>query len=283
MERGKNKIHLFGDKRHRETRLRRSVVSIDDTDFLMEVRSARRRSIETMANDDIGISAISPANFRRAWNDFSISPDNIRNIFPLNRSQNEARQAEEELLKETIPDLLPGTKTDQTDSVEDESSSSKKPIQSELSSPLPKPPSSVPATSNSEATESPHPAWYNRIAGLARRERQQEKDYHDTLDDHHKAKEENAFRRNQNHLYFRNWQRRSSRDGLDFSRDVALALRHDSIYAMADSVTFLPSFDDFAMETDTSEETEKMDNGYIQDTRPAANPKTTKSVLDLIA
>ena len=283
MERNKNKIQLFGDKRHRETHLRRSVLALDDTDFLMEVRSARRRSIEAMAVDDSGISVASPANWKRAWNDFSISPDNIRNIFPLTKSQTDPRKVVEDLLEDPIPDL----DSDPNASQVDESSSSKGTTQSESSSPLPKPSSSsVASTSPSEAIESPHPAWYNRLAALARREHQQEKDYHDTLDEHHTAKKVNAFRRNQNNVFFRNWQqRKSSRDGLDFSRDVALAMRHNSIYAAADSVTFLPPDDSFMVDTNAVDEDENKNihNGYIQDTRPAANPKTTKSVLDLIA
>ena len=288
MKKKNNKIILFGDKRHRETRLRQSVFSIDDTDFLMEVRSARRRSIETMTNDDILLSSRSPSNWNRIWNDFSISPENIRNVFPLNKGKNGEREVEEKeksILVEPIPDLLPRKNSDKNVATVDKSSSSNETPLSNPSSSLKPPSSSVAScTHNPDTIEPTHPAWYNRLGAIARRERQQEKDYHDTLDEHQKAKTAKALRQYQNHPYFKNWQRRqSSRDGLDFSRDVALALRHDSIYAMADSFTLLPSQDALTTDNDMPNDNENVDNGYIQYTRPAGNPKTKKCVLDLIA
>ncbi len=277
-EKKNTKILLFGDKRHRETRLRRSVLSIDDTDFLMEVRSARRRSIEAIVNDDILLSSRSPMNWNRVWNDFSISPDNIRNIFPLNGDKDGEREVQQNLL----PDLRQTTDGKASITPMDESSAHKETISSNppsLSTKRSSLSSLTHTTNNSDQTEPPHPAWYNRLGAMARRERQQEKAYHDTLDEHHKAKTVKALRQQQTHPY---WRRKSSRDGLDFSRDVALAMRHNSIYAMADSLTILPPVDAFDIDNDDSEN-QHCNNGYIQDTRPAADPKTKKCVLDLIA
>lgn len=278
-------IILFSDKRNRETRLRRSVISIDDTDFLMEVQSARRRSILLMtSNDDLGLSSGSPTNWKQAWQDFSISPDNIRNMLPLNRSNSGGSECEEErILRNPIPELSSGKNGAKTVATADKSSSL-----DELSSPDSKtPPSSLELSRDSitiagpEHAESRHPSWYNRLGAISRREHQQEKAYHDTLDDHHEATIVQALKRNTRHPYFQNWHRRkSSRDGLDFSRDVALAMRHNSIYAMADSLTKIP---DFCLCNDDANENDDCHNGYIQDTRPAANQKTQKCVLDLIA
>ena len=289
MEKKQTNILLFeNNKRNRETHLRRSILSFDDTDFLMEVRSARRRSIEIMANDDLLLSGVSPTNWKRVWSDFSISPDNIRNVFPRSRGSNELKEVEEEEEKTPleVPNLdVSKTKSDEgSSSIEASSSSSSK---ASLSLSKPSSSSVTSTTDSSQTKQAPHHAWYNRLGALARREQQQRKDYHDTLDEHHEAKNECALRKFQNHPYnFRNWQqRKSSRDGLDFSRDVALALRHASIYAMADSLTALPSCDAFGTDAEISDENENrnVSNGYIQDTRRAANTKTRKCVLDLIA
>jgi hypothetical protein len=96
-----------------------------------------------------------------------------------------------------------------------------------------------------------------------------------------------ALKQKHNHRRLQYWHRRnSSRDGLDFSRELVLAMRHNSIYAMADSFTLLPSSDPFKTYNDISEGNEDQvddsQNGYFQDTRPAASPETKKCVLDLV-
>jgi hypothetical protein len=256
MENEKINILLFGDKRHRETRLRQSVVSIDDTDYLMEVRSARRCSIDLMTNDDINLSSRrSPNDWNRVWNDFSVSPENIRNMLPLNKGKNGGGKAGEE---DTIATV-------------DESSSSLK-------------------TDGTAPAEPRHPSWYNRLGAISRWEHRQEKAYHDTLDKRHEASTIQALKQNQKHPYYKFWHRRnSSRDGLDFSRDLALAQRHNSIYAVAGSSTQLPAPDVLNTNSDNSNddnnesENDDSNNGYFQGARPVSNPKTTKCVLDLIA
>ena len=70
-------LNLFSDKRFRETRLRRSVVAIDDTDLLMQMRNDRRRSIISMNKDD-GSSGDGRA-WNRVWNNITTSPNNLRN------------------------------------------------------------------------------------------------------------------------------------------------------------------------------------------------------------
>jgi len=245
----------------------------------MEVRSARRRSIEMMGNDDIMISSKSPMNWNRVWGDFSISPDNIRNIFPMNKG------VEEKVAQNLLPDLMQRNSGEaSTTATEDSSSAKETPSSNALSSPrkLSSSSSLTQTTNDSETTKPTHPAWYNRLGAIARRERQQEQAYHDTLDEHHKAKTIKALRQQQSHHPY--WHRKSSRDGMDLSRDVALALRHNSIYAMADSFTLLPPSDAFNFDNDDSENGNRScENGYIQDTRPAADPKQKKCVLDLIA
>lgn len=254
MENEKTNILLFGDKRNRETRLRQSVISFDDTDYLMEVRSARRCSIDLMTNDDINLSSSRiPKDWNQVLNDFSISPENIRNMLPLNNGNN------------------PGGKVREEDTVAtaDESSSSLK-------------------TDGTAPAEPRHPSWYNRLGAISRWEHRQEKAYHDTLDKHHEATTMQALKQNQKNPYYKFWNRRNfSRDGLNFSRDLALAHRHSSIYAVAGSSIQLPEPDALNTNSDTSNddsnENNDSKNGYFRGTRPVSNPKTTKCVLDLIA
>eukprot|EP00533_Pseudo-nitzschia_delicatissima_P016032 CAMPEP_0197278830 /NCGR_PEP_ID=MMETSP1432-20130617/19201_1 /TAXON_ID=44447 /ORGANISM="Pseudo-nitzschia delicatissima, Strain UNC1205" /LENGTH=217 /DNA_ID=CAMNT_0042745263 /DNA_START=174 /DNA_END=827 /DNA_ORIENTATION=- len=216
-------------------------------------------------------------NWNRLWGDFSISPDNIRNIFPMNKG------VEEKVSQNLLPDLMQRNSGEAPTTATDESSSNKETPSSNALSSLRKLSSSsslAQTTSASDTTKPPHPVWYNRLGAMARRERQQEKAYHDTLDEHHNAKTIKALRQQQSHHPY--WRRKSSRDGMDLSRDVALALRHNSIYAMADSFTLLPPSDAFNYDNNDSENG-NCENGYIQDTRPAADPKQKKCVLDLIA
>mmetsp|Transcript_16906 Transcript_16906/g.35318 ORF Transcript_16906/g.35318 Transcript_16906/m.35318 type:complete len:147 (+) Transcript_16906:3241-3681(+) len=142
-----------------------------------------------------------------------------------------------------------------------------------------------------KAQQQERPAWYTRLGAVSKLERRQEKSYHDTLDERHEAataettavktswnwnrrrKQNNSKRRNPNH-------RGSSLDGLDFRRDIMLANQQHSIYAMADSVTHLPSMADF--NNDDDDANENMKTGCMQDTNLASNPKTKQCVLDLI-
>lgn len=306
----KDDIILFSDKRHRETRRRQSIVSIDDTDYLMEMRSARRRSIVLMNNDDTGVSSsgsgpeggVSPG-WNQVWNNFNISPDNIRNILPLNSNINTNSnsnknkngvgfESEEEaiLRNHPIPKLLPGKQQQDAETVNtaDESDSSRRSSSKSSSS------FSSASSNHAMATALPdehqqqqqkqkeHPAWYNNLGALSRWEHRQEKAYHDTLDERNEATAIQTIQnqnRNQNNRF---WQRRSGRDGLDFSRDVTLAARQDSIYALNDSVAQFTLVDDFDSNSNNTDDNEN-NNGYLQDTRAATNPKTKKCVLDLIA
>jgi hypothetical protein len=182
MENKNTNILLFGDKRNRETRLRRSIVSIDDTDYLMEVRTARRRSIALMtANDDIDLSSGSPTNWNIVWKDFSISPDNIRNILPLNKGKNGGSSCGGEvILGNPLPDLSPGNNSPQTNAHRNGSPSSREPLSfknhpsvpDQISSSL-GPPDSLSATADASPSKPQHPAWYDRLGAISRREHQQ--------------------------------------------------------------------------------------------------------------
>jgi len=292
----KSSILTFSDKRQRETRLRRSVVAIDDTDFLMEVRSARRRSIDLMNNDDMDLYPRSPTDWNRVWYNFKRSPENVRSMMASNTDKNRGRicEQEEAILRNPIPDLLPKIQDDKIVITVETSSSN-----SSSSPSVPSPSSLAPqhrlTTTAGTAPDDPQrPSWYKRLGAISRRQRQQEKAYHDTLDEHHEAKTFQALKKHQNHPYFQYWNRSNSiRDGMDFSREVTLAMRHDSIYACADSLTQLPLDDAFHSDSDMNnanngDENENgnfnfnSNNGYIQDTRPAVSPKTKQCVLNLI-
>ena len=98
-----NDINLFSDKRPAAHRQRRSIVSIDDVDHLMELRSARRRSMVLLMNDDIDISSRSNGggnnnNAGAFWK--NVSPQNIRNLVQTNSST-----VEENILQNPIPKL----------------------------------------------------------------------------------------------------------------------------------------------------------------------------------
>ena len=282
-------IELFSEGRHRETHLRRSVVAIDDTDYLIEVKNARRRSIVMMAGDDTGIPNSNSAELKQIWNQFAISPSNIRNMLSGGKGRDSGSEVEEEKTSSNpIPDLPRGKNENATTVTPSSSEELLSPISSSSlqetsSSSLAPSPSSSSADKSTKIMQ--YPKWFNKLGAISQRERQQEKAYHDTLDEHHEARMRKAMKQKKNHPYWR--RRNSSRDGLDFSRDVALALRHNSIYAMADSMTQLPSFDAFDIDSnilniDERNKADNSNNGYVQDTRPAANPKTKKCVLDLI-
>ena len=306
----KDDFNLFSDKRFRETRLRRSVVSIDDTDFLMKVRDDRRRSIISMNTDDTGVP------WNRVWNSIPIPPDNLRNILPLNRnsggsratSVGESEDTDEDtdaISKNLAPNLQKLTQDTESEATTDEScSNGKSSLNSSISSlktsgsssfssllESPKPSTAATISMLPRAQQQERPAWYTRLGAISKLERRQEKSYHDTLDERHEAatveatavktswnwnrqrKQNNSDRGIPNH-------RGSSPDGLDFRRDVMLANRQDSIYAMADSVTRLPSMADF--NDDDDDANENMKTGYMEDIKLASNPKTKQCVLDLI-
>lgn len=302
----KDDLNLFSDKRHRENRLRRSVVAIDDTDFLMEMRSARRRSIVLMNNDDMHVSSGENTGWNQVWN--TISTENIRNILPLNRSLTRANEAEcraidgeeADVLRNPIPKLQPGEeqRDSQTVTTENEtecslasfpSESSRNTSMQSISSSLRR---SLDPTTETRSGElgRQRPPWFSHLGALSRWERRQEKAYHDTLDERHEVTAAKHSRANPNHhqQYIPNssllqWQRRgSSRDGLDFSRNIDLAKRHDSIYALADSVTQFPAMNEFMKECNEVDDFD-INTGYRQDLRPAVDLKTKKCVLDLIA
>lgn len=299
-------LNLFSDKRHRENRLRRSVVAIDDTDFLMEMRSARRRSIALMNNDDMQISSGEKTGWNQVWN--TISQENIRNILPLNRSLNRAKDSERRAIEDKeddalpIPKLQPGKaqRDSQTVTTENETecSSNSFPSGSSRNSSM----QSISSSSSLRRSLDPttetrsgelgrqRPPWFSHLGAISRWERRQEKAYHDTLDERHEVTAAKHSRASPNlHQQYLpkssllQWQRRgSSRDGLDFSRDIDLAKRHDSIYALADSVTQLPAMNEFMKEYNELDG-DDINTGYRQDLRPVKDPKTKKCVLDLIA
>lgn len=285
----KSSILTLSDKRQRETRLRRSIVAIDDTDYLMKVRSARRRSIDKMNNDDIDLHISTPTDWNRVWYNFTHSPASN-----TDKSRCMKCEQEEAILRHPIPDLLPKIQDDKIVSTVESSSPNSSSSPSVTASSSLAPQHRLIATAGTAPDDPQRPVWYKRLGAISRRERQQEKAYHETLDEHHEATTFQALKKYQNHPYLQYWNRSNSiRDGMDFSRDVALAKRQDSIYACADSLTQLPLGDAFQFDSernnatngdknDNSNFNSNSNNGYIQDTRPAVSPKTKQCVLDLI-
>ena len=279
------KIQLFNEKRFRETHLRRSVVAIDDTDFLMQMRTARRQSIASMQNDDNALfqwkgrvwnnitESISPAGVsRNDNNDLASIKDRTAStsISECDDDDDEGgdRIVADTFLKSSVASLR-GSET-ATAATADESLSS-----SSLSSSLHLDAKNTTRDSSSlrgSASELQRPAWYTRLAAISKWERTQEKAYHDTLDERHEA---NHSKHKQNHKpHFWQWQRQ--KDGLDFSRDVVLAAgRQESIYAFADSLTDLPS-------ADGNENGGDGNHGENDISRNGNMAKTKKCVLDLI-
>jgi hypothetical protein len=282
---GNNSIDLFSDKRMRENRPRRSIISIDDTDHLMDVRAARRRSIVllTDAHDDIDVSSNS---WNHVWK--NVSPDNIRNM--LNKK-------EKAILQNPVPKLgggtaLPGKQQQQqqqdaeTAVTADESKPSRRSSStSTLSS------SSSISSSSTLPQQQQQQSWRSRLNAISRWEHRQEKEYHDTLDERQKVQQNS----NKNKKAGYRWpgaRQQSIRDGLDFSRDVNLARRGESIYAMVDTFPELSADtndlhnndnDDNNNDSDNDKDYERNSNGYMQDTRKLSSPKTKTCVLDLIA
>ena len=268
---GNNSIDLISDKRMRENRPRRSIISIDDTDHLMDVRAARRRSIVllTKAHDDIDVS--SNNSWNHVWK--NVSPDNLRNM--LNKE-------EKAILQNSVPKLEDAETVVTAD--ESESSrqfSSTSTISSSGTIPLP------------EKNQQQQSSWRSRLNAISRWEHRQEKEYHDTLDERQKVQQD--INKNKKAGY--RWpgaRQQSIRDGLDFSRDVNLARRGESIYAMVDTFPELSANindlhnnnnDDNNNDNSNNNDNnyESNSNGYMQDTRKSSSPKTKTCVLNLIA
>mmetsp|Transcript_55032 Transcript_55032/g.61487 ORF Transcript_55032/g.61487 Transcript_55032/m.61487 type:complete len:293 (-) Transcript_55032:180-1058(-) len=280
-----NDINLFSDKRPATHRQRRSIVSIDDVDHLMELRSARRRSMVLLMNDDIDISSRSNGgnnnNARAFWK--NVSPQNIRNLVKTNSST-----VEENVLQNPVPKLGKQKQKHDYDSeavtTVDESCPSRLSSSTSISSSRS---SSTSSCGTIPLPENRIPLWCKKINAISRWEHRQEQAYHDTLDERQKMKE----RQQQHNQWGRYWpgRKQSIRDGLDFSRDVHLA-SGGSIRAFADSFREPCTIDD---DLNNKNDVNDMDhknnnnanhnNGYLQDTRPSSSPKTQKCVLDLIA
>mmetsp|Transcript_9055 Transcript_9055/g.20725 ORF Transcript_9055/g.20725 Transcript_9055/m.20725 type:complete len:298 (+) Transcript_9055:171-1064(+) len=297
MEDNKKNTMIFNDKRLRETRLLQSVRAFDGTDFMMEQKSARRLSTEK--NDDIDISSVSSNSNTSAdwnvWNKFRISPNNLRNV--MNKGNNNSGEIK------TVPEL-PSEKEDaNTVATADLSyaSNNSSPQQVSASSPTSTPLATTPeetatTTAESEPSEPQHPRWFNRLKAVSLFERRQDKAYSDAIEKRHD--EANATARNDNSKndsnqkknYRRRWYRRgSTRDGMDFSRDVALARYHDSIRAMADSYTDLSSNNSLHPNGDNNGDDNGTDDavnhrgGFFQHSRAVPSPKMKECVLDLVA
>jgi len=283
-----NDINLFSDKRPATHRQRRSIVSIDDVDHLMEVRSAHRRSIMLLMNDDIGTSSHSNDNNNTGafWN--KVSPENLQNLLKKNST------VEETVLKSPVPKLALGKKehNSQTVTTADESYPSGLSSSTSMTSSQSSQSSSTSSYGTLPLPKNRIPLWCNRLNAISRWEHRQEQAYHDTLDKRQKAKEQQQQQQQQqqHNQWGRYWpgRKQSIRDGLDFSRDVHLASGDESIRAFADSFTELLAIDDDLnnkndVKDDENNNNTNHHNGYLQDTRPSSSPKTQKCVLDLIA
>eukprot|EP00536_Pseudo-nitzschia_multiseries_P003201 jgi/Psemu1/7166/gm1.7166_g len=270
-------LDLFSEKRFRETRLRQSIVSIDNTALLMEMRNARPHSVTPRSHDAVDSapksSSDSPAWRNRVWNNISVSPGQLRNILPRKKGRGEAIIIEEEddldndgnsnnedpgiTLENLDIETRKGDKESET-TADKSRSSTNSPMDSTVPSQasnsrhqdsLSHPQSSLPlpVETSPQATASNNNAWYTELGELSKLEHRHEKAYHDTLDERHEATAVNMLRttshqHHPNNRRFLHWPRRGqARDGLDFSRDLLLANRQDSIYAMADSVRHLSS------------------------------------------
>mmetsp|Transcript_6630 Transcript_6630/g.19089 ORF Transcript_6630/g.19089 Transcript_6630/m.19089 type:complete len:336 (-) Transcript_6630:199-1206(-) len=327
-------LDLFSDKRFRETRLRRSFVSIDDTDLQSEMSNALPHSITETTHDGIDASSNSsldsPAWRNRVWNNIRISPDNFRNILPLRNCSsggkttigkehefNDDHDSDENLgviLENLVLKTPQGGK--ESEGTADESSSSGN---FSLNSTVPPQSPSIREHDSASTLESSlslssetsaqssalnsaihPPACFTHLGALSKLEHQHEKTYNDTLDEHHEAKTVGLLR-TMNRQYHPNnrprirWPRREQpRDGLDFSRDVLLASRQDSIHAMTDSVRHLPSSysnerDDCDRDghghghgNDDANQRRVRSSTDARDGRSAMVPKAKKCVLDLI-
>jgi hypothetical protein len=280
---GNNSIDLISDKRMRENRPRRSIISIDDTDHLMDVRAARRRSIVllTKAHDDIDVSSYNSWN--HVWK--NVSPDNIRDM--LNNQEKAILQNPVPKLEGSTAPPPPGKQQQQdTETVvtADESESSRQfSSTSTISSS-----GTIPPPEKNQQQQS---SWRSRLNAISRWEHRQEKEYHDTLDERQKV-QQNISKNKKAGYRWPGARQQSIRDGLDFSRDVHLARRGESIYAMVDTFPELSANmndlhnnnnDDNNNDNSNDNNYEGNSNGYVQDTRKSSSPKTKTCVLDLIA
>jgi hypothetical protein len=295
---GNNGFNLFSDKRMRENRPRRSIISIDDTDHLMDVRAARRRSIVLLTNAHDDIDVYSSNSWNHLWK--NVSPDNIRNMLNKNK---------EAILQNPVPKLgtgggAPPGKQQQQDAetvvTADESEPSRRSSStSTLSSSTTRTPSLSSSSISSGSTipqqqQQQQSSWRSRLNAISRWEHRQEQEYHDTLDERQKVQQNSNNNTKKAGYRWPGARIQSVRDGLDFSRDVNLARRSESLYAMADSFTdlYANNMDDLHDNDNDNNNDNKYDNeyernsngnGYMQDNRKSSSPKTKKCVLDLIS